>query len=189
MRIRRCPLSLVLVCSFVLVVIPLAVSSEGLAAEGSVAPQHVLSTNPILVMFTWYNLEYEQAFTETTSGGITASYVKFGDEDDFDEETYTSVSAVCRYYPQGSVLHGFFFGGRLGYYSVTAQEDITGDEESGKFFGFGIDIGYNWLLGVEEKFAVSLGIGAVRLFGGDLEDVDVSLTLPTVRLINVGIAF
>jgi hypothetical protein len=62
-------------------------------------------------------------------------------------------------------------------------------EESGDFFGFGLDVGYSWLLGAQERFAVSLGAGAVRLFGGDLEDADVNLTLPTIRLINVGVAF
>ena len=183
----RRPFSRVLACSFLIAMVSVAAASEETAAAGGAAPQQILSTNPILVMFTWYNLEYERMTSETTSFGITGSYVKFGDEDDLDEETFTSVSVLYRYYPQGHVLRGFFFGGRLGYYGVTAQEDFTGDEESGNFFGAGIDIGYNWLLGAEEKFAVSLGIGAVRLFGGDLEDV--SLTLPTIRLINIGIAF
>jgi hypothetical protein len=35
---------------------------------------------------------------------------------------------------------------------------------------------------------VSIGIGANRYFGEDLEG-DVALTLPIIRLINVGIAF
>ena len=40
---------------------------------------------------------------------------------------------------------------------------------------------------MNRNFALGLGIGASRLFGGDLEDT--SAYLPTVRLINVGWAF
>lgn len=149
----------------------------------------VIATNPILDMFTWYNGEVELAVAPTSTVGLAGTYISFGDEDEGDEETFANASAFYRYYPR-EAFGGFFFGVRGGYYKVTVQvdqEDDTSEEESGDFFGFGIDIGYSWLLGAEERFNVSLGIGAVRLFGGDLEDV--TLTLPTVRLINVGIAF
>jgi hypothetical protein len=180
----------VLACLFLAVAIPVAASDVDAPAGDSTAPRRVLSTNPFLVMFGWYNAEFEFMVNQTASVGITGSYLTFGDVIDQDEETFKSVSGVYRYYPQGHALRGFFFGGRLAYYSVTAQ--ITsganaGDEESGTFFGAGFDLGFRWLLGAEEKFEVSLGIGAVRLFGGDLEDV--SLTLPSIRLVNVGAAF
>ena len=95
------------------------------------------------------------------------------------------MSLFWRYYPR-EAFGGFYFGVHGGYYKVTADTDI-GDEEEGNFFGFGIDVGYSWILGESERMYVSLGAGAVRLFGGDLEDV--TLTLPTIRIINVGIAF
>jgi hypothetical protein len=65
------------------------------------------------------------------------------------------------------------------------DEDDTGD--SGTVFGAGFELGYNWLLGAKKQLYVSLGAGADRLFGADLEDV--SVVIPTVRIINVGIAF
>jgi hypothetical protein len=60
------------------------------------------------------------------------------------------------------------------------------DDDEGSAFGFGFDVGYSWLLGAERKFYIGLGIGATRLFGGDIDE---SVTLPSIRLLNVGIAF
>ena len=61
-------------------------------------------------------------------------------------------------------------------------------DESANANSLGVLIGYGWLLGDTERIGVSLGIGANRLYGGDVDD-DVNLTVPIVRLINVGIAF
>jgi hypothetical protein len=154
----------------------------------------VLSTNPILDMFTWWNLEWEYKVAQTSTIGLAASYVKFEQDDEgeeFSEERYMAGNFFYRYYPMGEALKGFFFGGRLGYYNVSAKvrNPAAGesDEEDGSFYGIGLDIGYSWLLGAPQRFSVSLGIGAVRLFGGDLDDV--ATTLPTIRLINIGVAF
>jgi hypothetical protein len=48
-------------------------------------------------------------------------------------------------------------------------------------------VGYNWLLGANRNFYIGMGIGAIRLFGGDLGDS--SETIPTLRLLNIGWAF
>ncbi len=42
-------------------------------------------------------------------------------------------------------------------------------------------------MGERENVSVALGVGATRLFGGDLDDV--SVTVPTLRLVNIGWAF
>lgn len=170
----------------VLLVFILAVSFivAGTAPAWSYDRKVVIATNPILDMFTWYNGEIELAVMPTSTVGVAGTYLSLGE--DFDEETFTNASIFYRYYPR-EAFGGFFFGVRGGYYKVTVEDDDPDTEDSGDFFGFGIDIGYSWLLGAEERFNVSLGIGAVRLFGGDLEDV--TLTLPTIRLVNVGIAF
>lgn len=152
----------------------------------------VISTNPILDMFTWYNAEFEIAMGSNSTIGLSGTYLTLGDADDWDEETYMAATLFFRYYPTSS-FEGFYFGGRLGYNHVKAQvqDPDTGldDEEEGSFLAAGIDVGYSWLLGDTKKFYVSMGVGAVRLFGEDLEDADIALTLPTIRLINVGIAF
>ena len=64
---------------------------------------------------------------------------------------------------------------------------IGNDFGSGTFLGAGPDIGYSRLLGAKPNVSIALGIGAMRLFGGDLQGV--SFTIPTLRLIDVGIAF
>ena len=63
---------------------------------------------------------------------------------------------------------------------------IGNDFGSGTFLGGGPDIGYSWPLGAKQNVGIGLGIGAMRLFG-DLQGV--SFTIPTLRLIDVGIAF
>jgi hypothetical protein len=93
---------------------------------------------------------------------------------------------LVRYYPQGAALKGFFLGGRTGVYHV-AHDDDRIDDDQATFFGAGFELGYTWLMGRQQRIGVSLGAGANRLFGADLDGA--SLTLPTVRLVHVGIAF
>ena len=67
------------------------------------------------------------------------------------------------------------------------MHNVGVDEATGRFFGLGFELGYNWLLGAKKNISIGMGAGATRLFGGDLNGA--SLTIPTVRLVNVGIAF
>ncbi len=71
----------------------------------------------------------------------------------------------------------------MGFHQVS---DDNADDE-GHVYGLGVDIGYSWLLGAKRNFYIGMGIGATRLFGGDAADERV--ILPSIRLINVGIAF
>ena len=180
--------------SIVLLVILMLVSAVSALAQDNDLPQRkvVLSTNPILFVFTWYGIELEYAASQRATIGVQGTYFQIDeqteDDDPFDiqyDDTYVAGTAFIRYYPV-SAFKGFFIGGRMGMYNITHESDLT--KEEGTAYGAGVDIGYGWLLGAEQRISVSIGIGAVRLFGGDLED-DVATTLPTVRLINVGIAF
>ncbi len=158
------------------------------AAAASPTRLNIISTNPILDMFMWWNIEYERVVAPSHTLGLSASYADFDDGN----ESYTSGSLFYRYYPAGKAPEGFFFGGRFGMTSVestdtTWEEVETTSTESA--FGFGIDIGYTWLIGAPKRVALSLGIGAIRYFGGDLEDMDASTTMPTIRLVNIGVAF
>lgn len=139
-------------------------------------PKQVISTNPFGVVFEWFNLEYERRLSDTFSLGFAGSYVPLDSGDDH----YISGNALVRYYPQGRALSGFYFGGRTGVY------DVDGGGGSEVFFGAGFEIGYTWLLGESRNFQLSLGAGASRLFGGTL---DGSAAIPTIRLLNVGLAF
>lgn len=181
--------------SFTLVVFIAVISTGAAMAQEeatTTAPsrRNVISTNPILDMFTWWNLEWEFKAATTATIGLAASYVKFEQDDEteeYAEERYMAFYAYSRYYPMGESFKGFFFGARVGFINVSAKERITDIEDDGTAYSIGLDIGYNWLLGAPQRLSVSLGIGAVRLFGGDLEDT--ATTLPTIRLINVGLAF
>jgi hypothetical protein len=121
------------------------------------------------------NLEYERRHLASTTFGVSTSAIGLGETD------YRNLQGFYRFYPQGRSLSGFYVGGRGGVHRLSA------DGESGTFFGLGFEVGYTWLLGPERHFSVSIGAGATRLFGGDLRDV--SLVVPTIRVINLGWAF
>jgi hypothetical protein len=142
-----------------------------------VATTHVISAHPFLLLWEWANIEYERKISPTGSLGAAGSWLTVDDGD----TTYRSLAGFYRYYPQGAALSGFYIGGRFGIHHGDGKDD------SGHVFGLGIDVGYGWLLGAKRTFYVGLGIGATRLFGGDLDEG--SLTLPSIRLLNVGFSF
>jgi hypothetical protein len=137
--------------------------------------RQTVSANPFLLMYKWFNVEYERKHKDATTWGASAALLPFDNAD------YGNVSAFYRYYPQGRALDGFFIGGKAGVHRVSAGD------EAGKFFGVGFELGYDWLLGRDKNFSIGIGAGATRLFGGSLAGV--SLTVPTVRLVNVGWSF
>jgi len=139
--------------------------------------QQIISANPFGLMFEWFNAEYERKISPATTLGASVSWFSL-DSGDMD---YVNGNTIFRYYPSGRALSGFFLGGRGGVFRVSDRAD------SGVFFGAGFEIGYNWLLGARRNVGISLGAGATRLFGGELNGA--SLTIPTVRLLNLGIAF
>ena len=91
------------------------------------------------------------------------------------------MQAFYRYYPQAAALTGFYLGARGGVHRV------SDDRDAGTAFGLGFEIGYAWLFGAKRNFAVSLGGGVTRLFGGDLEGA--SVVVPTLRVVNIGWSF
>lgn len=179
-------------CLFALCLI---LSSTGAARAQEESPTDasqrrvVAWTNPILLVFTWYTGEAEIRLRENHTIGFSGSFVEFEDGEPsdlfYEKNEYFSVSAFYRYYPTAA-FKGFFLGVQVGNTQVD-HTDIA-ESNSGDAFSAGVLIGYGWILGKEQRVAVSLGVGANRLFGGDVDD-DVNLTLPVVRLINVGVAF
>ena len=142
-----------------------------------VTHERLLTANPFLILAEWFNAEYEQKLNATSTVGLQGSVISI-DDDDTD---YVSLTAMWRYYPQGAALTGFYVGPRAGFYHV----DDT--DESANVFGVGFELGYNWLLGADRQFTIGMGVGANRLFGGDLDDD--SAVVPTIRLVNIGWAF
>jgi hypothetical protein len=69
----------------------------------------------------------------------------------------------------------------------TACDSVRRGNDSATFGGLGFDLGYTWLLGAQERVGVSIAAGATRLFGSELNGATV--TLPSIRLVNIGLAF
>ncbi len=176
-------------------IIVMASMSVPVAAQDNTPPapttKNLITTNPFLILFSWWNIEYERKIAPNSTLGIAASYTSYeDDEEDMDaaKSKYLSGYLIYRFYPSGKAPSGFYFGGRLGVTSVEFEYYDDEPTEKGTAFGFGLDVGYTWLLGDNQNFAISVGAGATRLFGGDLED-DQAGFLPIIRLVNVGVAF
>lgn len=165
--------------SCVVVALVVFAGSPALAQDGTRTPvphNQVVSANPFGLMFEWFNADYERKINESSTWGVSSSFFSLGGEAD-----YVNVQGAYRFYPQGAALSGFYLGGKGGLHSVGV------DGAEGRFFGLGFELGYNWLLGAKKNVSIGMGAGATRLFGGALDGA--SLTIPTVRLVNVGIAF
>lgn len=160
---------------FSLAVLPAQVEAQEGVRE-PVPHTSVISGNPLILLAGWFNAEYERKIANNMTAGISGGWL------DLDDDDYTSVSGFLRFYPQEAAFTGFYLGGRLGVHNVEEHND-----DSHTAFGLGVDIGYTWLLGPGRSFYVGVGIGATRLFGGDLGSA--SGTVPSIRLINIGIAF
>lgn len=165
--------------SFALLFGVLALPSTAIAqSEGIKLPvsnKNVVSASPFLLMFEWANVEVERKVNEQGSFGLTASATGMG------SGAYKNVQGFYRYYPQRASLTGFYIDGRAGVHRLSL------DDGGGHAYGLGFDLGYAWLFGAKRNFAVSMGAGATRLFGGDMKKG--SFTLPTFRLLNVGWSF
>lgn len=150
--------------------------------------RQTLSANPLGLLFGYYNAEYERAVSNVASAGLAGSYLSIDDIEVF------SVEAKARYYPQARVLSGFSVGGSLGFGQVSDKTDFgdggdfQDDEESASAFTLGVELDYNWLVGRDRRFFIGTGIGARRLFGGDVSS-DAPVVIPTIRLVNIGFAF
>lgn len=166
-----------LVFAALTVLAPCAASAQEPGTKIPVAHQQIVSVNPLTTMFKWFNAEYERKLKPTATWGVSGAYFPIGGDAD-----YKNANVFVRYYPQNASLTGFYLGGRGGIYRVSVDH-----EGSGTFYGAGLEVGYSWLLGAHRNFGVSMGFGVNRLFGGHLEGA--SLTIPTVRLLNIGWAF
>jgi hypothetical protein len=159
-----------------------AASSQQLAA-----PSNVFSIQPLNAMFTAYSAEYERKIGAAATIGVGGTYFNIGDG--VDEVSFKSGDVKLRYYPNGSALMGFSFGGTAGFTSVTGT-DFNGAEESVSGPTIGILLEYQWLLGVQKNFSVALGAGAKAVFVKDntITSNDFTTRYPTVR-VSVGYAF
>ena len=143
-----------------------------------VARQNLVSANPIGLLFEWYNGEFERAFSSVASVAVAGSRFDF-----FDNDFYTAIDGIVRYYPNGRALRGFSLGGSAGLIRVDT-DCFQCEDESESVFTVGVRGDYVWILGRDQHFAVAAGVGAKRLFGNSVGEAG----LPIGRL-SIGYAW
>ena len=167
--------------------LPLAAASGQEVATPSVAPRNVLSIQPINAVLAAYSAEYERQVAAALTLGAGGTYFKSGNT--VDDVTYKSGDIKLRYYPNGTALMGFSFGGSAGFSSISGF-DINGAPLSLSGPSIGVLLEYQWLLGVKRNFAVALGLGAKAVLVKDstFSNGHSAARYPTAR-ISVGYAF
>jgi hypothetical protein len=136
-------------------------------------PVQVISANPFGLLLGLFNSEYERVVSESATVGVGGS--TFSSEG---EVEYVNADLFWRFYPTGNPLNGWAFGAKVG---ITALDD-------GAYFGYGFDLNRSWVLGKQDNFYVGFGFGLKRLVGSFEEGLDFRV-IPTIRVVNVGIAF
>jgi hypothetical protein len=134
------------------------------------ARHQVISANPFGLLVDWFNVEIERKVSRSTTAGIGGSYLT----DEGDE--YVNADVFYRYYPAGRAFEGWAFGVKVGMTNVDGASHV----------GVGFDVNWSWLPGPHDRFYLGAGFGLKRLFG---TDDNVMSLVPTIRIINVGVAF
>ena len=164
--------------AFVTAVILVASAAPAQAQSDVLVPRkNVISANPFGLLLELFNGEYERVVSESSTVGAGGSYFTASDIE------YVNADAFFRFYPQGRPLESWAFGAKAG---------ITSIDDGGTYFGFGFDVNHSWLLGRNDNFYVGVGFGLKRLLGVSDEDEaidDLLVFIPTIRIVNVGIAF
>ncbi len=144
----------------------------------------IVSLNPLaLVVLGLVSADYEQTLGSNTSWGGAVEYF------DWRDRTYFSADAKLRYYIQDRSLDGISVGALVGFTRVDRDEDADAEERSARR-GSAVSVGFmaenQWLMGSDERLALTVGVGGKRLFF--LSDVGAQSVLPMVRL-SAGWAF
>lgn len=157
----------------------LAMPMRAAAQNGTDTPvphNQTVSANPFGLILNWLNFEYERKLSDVVTIGASASNL------DVNEAAFARGTLFLRYYPQGAALTGIYLGARAG----VAREHSGGGSRSQRLFATGLEIGRSWLLGSKRNVGISVGLGMDRFFGAEEDGIR---AMPTLRLINVGIAF
>ncbi len=158
---------------------------------GAKTPTQVISVNPFLPLFGYFQAEYEHRVAQNASIGISGAHMKLDD-------LYTSVDVKLRLYPQDRVLEKLAIAAGLGVGRIKRQDNIYCDPEAltpcvdGKASAsaptFAVEGQYQWLLGGSRSTAVAIGGGVKRYFISDAKSAGIARVVPTLRL-TIGYAF
>jgi hypothetical protein len=149
-----------------------ALEAQGAFSPPPVAHSRVISINPLLLVFIGsISADFEQRVAPSVTAGVSASSFNVSRAD------YLTIEGRARYYLSGRALDGFAVGASLGVASLREEND--GAKGSAMLIGF---LGERqWLVGPEERLALTAGLGASRLFFAPDNDA-FHTVLPTIRL-------
>ena len=155
------------------------------------SPTQVISVNPFLPLFGYFQGEYEHRLTKNASVGISGAHTKLDD-------VYTSVDVKLRLYPQERVLEKLGISAGLGYGRVQSEDanfcdtslsiPCVADKPSASAPTFAVEAQYQWLLGGGRSTAVAIGGGVKRYFIAEERSANLERVVPTLRL-TIGYAF
>ena len=162
----------------------LLAAPAALAAQDAPPAKHtVISLNPLALVFGGISGEYEHSTGAATAVALSGSLWDMGDFE------YASADAKFRFYPNGESLRGFAVAGTAGYTHVKGSIFcLDSCEQEGNAVTAGVELGYQWLLGRTQSFALTVGGGAKRLFYVGDQPGDASDGIPTFRF-SIGYAF
>jgi hypothetical protein len=159
--------------------VPAAAQQAGQAAPKN----HLVSVDPLaLIIFGFVLLEYEQGMGDSSTWGMALSHFEWSDR------KYSSFDVRARYYLEGQPLKGLAVGTLLGL-TRAGPEDPEADSPRGSSLalGVGFTAEQQWLLGDEERLALTVETGGKRLFY--VQDREgARRVLPILRL-SIGWAF
>ncbi len=155
-----------------------ASAQDAFANDTPVPYSHIVSLNPVLLVFQGIiSADYEQRLaSSTTLGASLASY-------SFSKADYLTLEARARYYVSGRAFDGVAVGAVAGV--VRLKEDSSRSTSTAMNVGFTVE--RQWLLGIDERVALTAGAGATRLFFAEDRPAFRSV-LPILRL-SIGWGF
>ena len=157
-----------------------AVATAAPAQQGAGVPhQQVISANPFGLLLELFNAEYERIVSRSSTAGLGGSFISDDGED------YANADVFWRFYPSEKPLEGWAFGVKVGITNVSALSENEASE--GTYLGYGFDVNRSWLLGPNDNFYTGVGFGLKRLIG--VSDELALEVIPTIRIVNIGIAF
>ena len=121
------------------------------------SPTQIISVNPFLPLFGYFQAEYEHRVAKNASIGISGAHMKLND-------IYTSVDVKLRLYPQERVLQNLGISAGFGFGRVKGDDDIgcgvtlitpcPDGKASASAPTFGVEAQYQWLLGASRSQAI-----------------------------------
>ena len=153
----------------IVLVIVTTIVAPASAQQAPASHRQVLSANPFGMLFGLFNAEIERSVSRSATAGVGGS-VYSNESDD-----YVNADAFYRYYPSGRPFDGWALGIKAGVTNVDSE----------LLFGAGFDINWSRLMGKDEKVYMGWGFGLKRLVGAD----EYNQFIPTIRIVNIGIAF